>query len=158
MPLMSWQAQEQIAFSVSVHKMKVALEGIQRAVSLAGRSITKTWTAWRESMEAAGIDVAELTGVRYEKPVIIDDPPPLHYTLDSVQIGGKPIAGLRDAKIELTNNIVPHYSAPRCRMSFEPIVFKVPVVPPIPLAAQARIADISRRVLAELGPGPGRDA
>jgi hypothetical protein len=74
-------------------------------------------------MERAGLDVEKLTGVRYEKPVIIDDP-------------------------------IPH---PNCRMSFEPIVFKVPVVPPMPLAAQERIAALSSRVLAELGPGPGRD-
>jgi hypothetical protein len=121
MPLMSRQQQDREQFSAQIEAMKRALEGMQRAVSIAGRSLTKTFTTWRESLERAGIDVDKLTGVRYEKPVIIDDP------------------------------------LPRCRCTFEPIIFKVPVVPTMSIATQERIAALSSRVLAELGPGPGRD-
>lgn len=144
MPLLSADVQARRAFDRKIAAMKAALEGMQRSVNMIGRSLTRTFTTWRESLERAGIDVEGLTGVRYEKPVIIDDP----------------IPGLRDVKIDLTNNIEPHYApAPRCRMSFEPIVFRVPVVPAVPpLAVREKIAATSARILAELGPGPGRDA
>lgn len=125
MPLMSAHEQERIDFSVSIHKMKVALEQVQRSVAIVGNSLTRTFKTWADTMERAGIDVEKLKGVRYEKPVIIDDP-------------------------------IPH---PNCRMSLAPIFFKVPVpLRPPPKWVQDDIAKLTGRVLAELGPGPGRDA
>lgn len=127
MPLMSRKAQQRIVFDVKVHRLKVALEQIQRSVAIYGNSITRAFTSWRESLERSGIDVdaliaaGKLKGVRYEKPVIIDDPPPVD---------------LSDFKIELRNHVQPVYSP----------------------AAQQQIAATSARILAELGPGPGRDA
>ena len=138
MPLRSEQTQAQIAFNGQIAAMKAALEGMQRAVNVAGRSLTRTFKTWRESMERSGIDVDALVGQRYEQPVIIDDPPPrCRCVIVPVQVPLKPVPPWVQDDIDK--------------------LFATRRAPLIPPAAQRRIAETSRRILAELSPGPGRD-